>query len=147
VQRRRERVALQPAAAGGARLRLLFRAHVRVRLELVGEGVLLLEGGLVLADDHLELVFHRQRVAVPDHLRQLVAGVDVDQRERHVAEERLPRQPQQHRAVLADRPEHGELREARVRLAQQVHAAVLELIEVIDAARAARCGSDGRAHV
>jgi hypothetical protein len=71
VQRRRERVGLQPAAARGARLRLLLGAHVRVRLELVGEGVLLVEGRLVLADDHLQLVLHRQLVPVPDHLGSL----------------------------------------------------------------------------
>ena len=73
----------------------------------------------------------RQRVAVPDHLRQLVAGVDVNERERHVAEERLARQPQQHGRVLADRPQHAEAFEVPERLAEDENALLFELIEVI----------------
>ena len=115
---------------------LLLGAHVRVRLELVGEGVLLVERGLVLADDHLQLVLHRQLVAVPDHLRQLVVGVDVDQRERHVAEERLARQPQQDRRVLADRPQHAQALEVPEGLAEDEDALLFELVEVVHGAGA-----------
>ena len=73
-------------------------------------------------------------VAVLDHFRDLVRGVDVHERHRHVAEDAL-RASTEARAVLADGPEHGKLRKARVRLAQQMYAAVFQLVEMIDAAR------------
>ena len=60
-----------------------------------------LNGCGVLTDDHRQLVLHRELVAIFDHFRELVAGIDVHERERHVATKRLTRQPQQHGRVLA----------------------------------------------
>ena len=59
----------------------------------VGKGRLLVERLAVLADDEVQVPLERQAIAVLDHLRHLVGGVDVHQRDRHVAEERLARQP------------------------------------------------------
>jgi len=55
----------------------------------------------------------------------------MDEREGHVAEERFPGEPEHDRAVLADRPEHAQLLEVRVRFAEDVDAPVLELIEMV----------------
>src|SRR5258707_1188919 len=38
-----------------------------------------------------------------------VAGIDVHERKRNVAEEGFARQPEQHGRILADAPEHGEM--------------------------------------
>ena len=67
---------------------------------------------VVLPVDQVQVPLGREPVAVGDHLRDLERGVDVHERERHVPEERLARQPQQDRAVLADRPEHAQALEA-----------------------------------
>ena len=56
----------------------------------------------IAAHDHRELPFHGEPVAIRDHLGNLVRCVDVDQREGHMPEERLARQPQHDGAVLAD---------------------------------------------
>jgi hypothetical protein len=48
-----------------------------------------------------------------------------------VPEERLAREPQQDRAVLADRPEHSEIAERGIGFAQDVNAAVFQLIELV----------------
>ena len=77
----------------------------------------------------------RQPVPVLDHLGKLVVGVDVDERERHVAEERLARQPQQHGRVLADRPQHAEALEVAEGLAEDVNALLFQLIEVVHVRR------------
>src|SRR5690606_26729240 len=69
--------------------------------------------------------------AVLDHRGDLVAGVDMHQRDRDVAEERLAGQPEQHGAVLADRPQHGEALEVRVRFTKDVYTLVLELVEMV----------------
>src|SRR4029079_15514472 len=55
----------------------------------------------------------------------------VDQRERDMAEEGLARQPQQNRTVLADRPEHAEIAECRIRFTQDMDAAMFELIDLV----------------
>ena len=46
-------------------------------------------------------------------------------------EERLARQPQEDRAVLANRPQHAQARKRGIGLAQDVNAPVLQLIEVV----------------
>ena len=97
----------------------------------VGEGPLLLERLAVLAVDHGQIPLQRQPVPILDHLGNLERGVDVDQRDRHVAEERLAGEPEQDRAVLADRPQHPEVLEVGVRLPQDVHAPVFQLVEMI----------------
>ena len=88
-----------------------------------------LEHLLVLADDELELPLAAEPVAILDHARDLVGGVHVHQREGHVAEERLARQPQQHGRVLADAPQHGEVLKLVERLAQDVDALVFEFVQ------------------
>ena len=77
--------------------------------------------------------FHSRHepVAVLDHRRDLVGRVDVDEREGHVAEERLAREPQQDGRVLADAPEHREVVELVERLAQDVNRLILERVQVI----------------
>src|SRR5262249_52327630 len=86
---------------------------------------------VVAPDDHRELPLHREAVPVLDHLRDLVRRVDVHQREWHVAKKGLARQPQEYRAVFADRPEHAQLLEGGIRLSHDVDAARLELVEMI----------------
>ena len=60
-------------------------------------------------------------VGVPEciHFRHLLAGIDVDDRERHMPEEGLLGQPHQDVGVLADRPEHRQTVDAIERLAQE----------------------------
>ena len=97
----------------------------------VGEGALLPEGLLVLAVDQVQVPFRREPVPIPDHLRDLERGVDVHQGEGDVSQEGLPRQPEQDGAVLPDGPEHAQALEVGVGLPQDVHAAVLQLIQVV----------------
>ena len=88
----------------------------------VGVGLLLGQGPFVAAEDHVDLPLPGEAIAILDHLRDLVAGIDVYQRKRDMTEEGLPRQPEQDRAVLADRPEHHQLLEAAIGLAQDENA-------------------------
>ena len=48
-----------------------------------------------------------------------------------MTEERLARQPEQHRAVLADRPEHHQLLELPVCLAEDVYALCFQLVQLV----------------
>ena len=57
--------------------------------------------------------------------------VDVDEREGDVAVKRLAREPEKDRGVLADAPEHAEIAERGVSLAQDVHAFAFQFIEMI----------------
>ena len=113
------------------RLALERRAALEPRALAVGERLPGRQGLVVAAEDHVQLPLPGQAVAVLDHLRDLVLRVDVHQRQRHVPEEGLAGQPQQHRAVLADRPEHHELLELAIRLAQDVDALGFEFVEMI----------------
>ena len=80
-------------------------------------------------------------VAELDHLAELVGRVDVQQRERNRARiERLLRQPQQHRRVLADRVEHHRPLELGDHLAHDVDALGLERAQVVVAGRQGRRG-------
>ena len=118
-QRVLQRVRLQIAAAGQA-------VHVTV-----GEGLLRLQSFAVLAVDHVQLPFQREPVAILDHLGDLVVRVDVHQRQRNMAEEGFARQPEQHGAVLADRPQHAQVLEVAIGLTQDVYALGLEFFQVI----------------
>ena len=83
-------------------------------------------------------------IAELDHLAELVGGVDVQQRERDRARiERLLRQPQQHRRVLADRIEHHRPLELGDHLAHDVDALGLERREMVVAAGARRSAGRG----
>ena len=97
----------------------------------VGKRLLRVERLPVDPVDHRQLPLPRDPVAELDHFGNLVRGVDVDERERHVAEERLAREPEQDRAVLADRPQHAQVLELRVRLAKDEDALTLQLVEVV----------------
>ena len=70
-------------------------------------------------------------IAEGDHLAELPAGVDVQQRDRRRRRcERLQQQVQQHRAVLADRVQHHRVAELGRDLAQDVDALGFEAVEV-----------------
>jgi hypothetical protein len=84
----------------------------------------------VLSVHQRQVPLRRDAIAIGDHFRNLERGVDVDQWKRDMAEERFPRQPEKHCAVLADRPQHAEAFERRVRLSQHVNASVFELTEM-----------------
>lgn len=88
------------------------------------------ESFLVLADDEIQPPLAGEPVAVFDHRRNLVARVHVQERERHVAEESLAREPQQHGRILAHGPEHAEVVEVLVGFAKDVHTLVFELSKV-----------------
>src|SRR5205814_5247896 len=74
--------------------------------------------------------FGGEFVAIRDHFWNLERRVDVDERKRHVAEKRLPRQPQENRAVLPYRPEHAEILESCIGFSKNVHAPVFQLIQM-----------------
>ena len=72
-------------------------------------------------------------VAEVDHLAELVGRVDVQQRERdRSGMERLLRQAQEHRRVLADRIEHHRAFELGHHLAHDVDALGLEHAQVVE---------------
>ena len=76
-------------------------------------------------------VSRARAVAERDHLAELPAGVDVQQRDRRARRvEGLDQQVQQHRAVLADRIQHHRVAELGRDLAQDVDAFGLEAVEV-----------------
>jgi hypothetical protein len=125
--------AVAPARAAqriGERLRLQSAAAREPIHGALGKGSPSSQRLLVLPVDEREPPLGHEPIAIGDHLGDLVRRVDVHERERHMTAERLPRQPQHDRAVLADRPEHAELCEVGIRLAQEVHAAMLEGVEV-----------------
>ena len=66
---------------------------------------------------------------------KFLAGVDVQRRERHAAEEGLARQPDHHVGILPQRPQQRELFQPRERLPQNVDALRLELVEVVHRGR------------
>ena len=89
----------------------------------------MLERRFVLADDQLEVPFLHQAIAVFDHARDLVGGIHMDQREGDVPEERLARQPEQDRGILADAPQHRQTFKLVIRLAQDVDALILQFVQ------------------
>src|SRR5262249_54248929 len=119
VEHALEGVFLQRAAAFDAR-RASVGKHVAAR-----------EHFLVHADDEVEPPFAHQAIAVLDHGRDLECRVDVHERKRHVAEERLAREPEQYRRILADAPQHRRTLEPVESLADDVDALALERGEMI----------------
>ena len=105
-------VLLGLAFAGAAPRALIFRE---------GEDILTL-GALIAG----RLFGHA--IAVLDHRGNLVGRIDVDEREGHLAEESLARQPQHDRGVLADGPQHAEVSEVLPGLAQDVDALIFEVV-------------------
>ena len=82
-------------------------------------------------DLEIELPFLAEAVAERIHLGKFLAGVDMQRRERHPAEEGLARQPDHDVGILAQRPQQRQLLQPRERFAQNVDALRLELVEVI----------------
>ena len=86
-------------------------------------------------DLEVELPFLAVAIAERIHLRKFLAGVDMQRRERHAAEERLARQPDHHVGILAERPQQRELLQPREGFAQNVDALRLELVEMVHRGR------------
>ena len=84
-------------------------------------------------DQQLEVPLLAEALAKRIHLLELLAGVDVHDRERHVAEERLAGEPEHDVAVLAERPQDRDPVELGERLAQDVDALGLEAVQVVHA--------------
>lgn len=87
----------------------------------IGEGAFGCEGFEVGTDDHGEVHFANELVAVLDHLGDFEVGVDVDEGEGDVAEEGFAGEPEQDGGVFAHGPEHAEAFEVGVGLAQDVY--------------------------
>ncbi len=85
---------------------------------------------LIPAKDHIELPLSGEPVPITDHLGDLIICVNVNEGDRDVAEEGFTRQPQQDRAVLADRPEHADLLELTVGFTEEIYRFILELIDM-----------------
>ncbi len=88
--------------------------------------------GRALLHAQVEVPLVRDAVAKRIHLGQLHAGVELHDGHRHVAEKRLPHQPQQRGAVLAHRPQHAARRKEAVRVANDRDRVAFELVEVLD---------------
>src|SRR5438128_5421175 len=134
------RAFLVPANADDDGLELVLLDHLLQRLRLERRTAdqpaspvvhPLGERGRVLSDDQLEAQLAGEAIAILDHLGNLVARVDVDQRVRDVPEQRLARQPEQDRRVLPHRPQHGQPGDLGPGLAQDVQALVFERLEVV----------------
>src|SRR5437016_6292179 len=65
-----------------------------------------------------------------EHLGKFVGGVDVEDRERHPAEKRFSRQPDEHVRIFSHRPGHGNVLERVIRLAKNENTLVLEFVEM-----------------
>ena len=119
VERVGERLGFEPAAA------------LNARALPVRERFVVFKRFAVLTVDHVKTVLHGELVAVLDHFGNFIMCVDVDEREGDVAVKRLAREPEKDRGVLADAPEHAEIAERGVSLAQDVHAFAFQFIEMI----------------
>jgi hypothetical protein len=117
------------------RILLERRAALDARRPAIGIGPARGQDRLVAIHDQPQIPLPHHAVAKLDHLRNLVAGIDMHERERHVTEERLPGQPQQDRGVLTHAPEHREVGELRVGLPEHEHRLVFEARQVIGAVR------------
>src|SRR3989440_4153197 len=74
-----------------------------------------------------------------EHLRKFVSGVDVQNRKRHPAEERFPRQPDQHVRIFPHRPGHAHVLECVIRLAKNKNALALKRVEMCAFGAGAHC--------
>ena len=120
-----------PVEGVGQSLRLQETAALDSGDGAVRECLFAVQGLPVLAVHHVEPVLFGEPVAVLDHFRDLEMGVYVDEGERDVSVERLAGEPQQHRGVLPDGPEHAKVVESGVRLPQDVYALGFKLVEMI----------------
>ena len=85
----------------------------------------------IRVDDQFDAELLRHSIAILYHCRYLSERVNVNKRKRHVPEECLLRQPQQYGRVFSDRPQHSELAEFVVSLAENVNALRFELRQSI----------------
>ena len=86
-------------------------------------------------DLEIELPLLAEAIAERIHLRKFLAGVDVQGREGHAAEEGLARQPDHHVGIFPQRPQQRELFQPCERLAQNVDALRLEFVEMVHRGR------------
>src|SRR3954453_4974305 len=84
-------------------------------------------------DGQIEIPLLAVVIAEAIHLRKLLAGVDMEGRERQTAEEHLARQPDHDVGVLAERPQQVDLLEAAEGFAEDIDALGLELVEMVHA--------------
>ena len=119
-------VACERAVEAGGLARRRARRRRQARVHLVDR-----RAGL---DQQLQAPLLAVARAKIVHRLELLAGVDVQHRQRHVAEEGLLGQPQHDVAVLAERPQDRELVEFGVRLAQHVDALGFEAVEMVHGA-------------
>ena len=82
-------------------------------------------------DLEIEIPFLAEAIAERIHLRKFFAGVDVQRRKRHPAEEGLARQPDHHVGIFPQRPQQRELLQPRECFAQNVDALRLEFVEMV----------------
>jgi hypothetical protein len=82
-------------------------------------------------DLEIKIPFLAVAIAERVHLRKFLAGVDMQCRKRHAAEEGLARQPDHHVGIFSQRPQQRELLQPRKRLPQNVDALRLELVEMV----------------
>ena len=123
---------------------MLTREAPRITVGIIFTGMnvspTLSQCDIVTTDEHGQVQFACQAVAVGERLGNLKTRIDVHQGERHMAEERLARQPQEHRRILAHRPQHAEISEMTVRLAQDIHALLFQGSETIHQETPCQCG-------
>ncbi len=104
--------------------------NVDALLAAIVEGVQV-AGVFVFVDDQRGPDFLGKLIAKLVHLRELVAGVDVQQRERQFAGmKRLLGQAHHHGRVLADRVQHDRPLEFRGHFTHNVNALGLELLQM-----------------
>src|SRR5688500_7508751 len=108
--------------SSGKRLRFEQAAARYSVNRAIGKCALRCESLFVLPVDEIQSPLRHEPVAVADHFRNLVRGVDVDERERDMAEKGFPRKPEKNRAILSDRPQHPQLFEAGGCFSQYVNA-------------------------
>src|SRR6478752_7823318 len=84
-------------------------------------------------DAQIEIPLLAVVIAEAIHFRKLLAGVDMEGRERQAAEKRLACQPDHDVGVLAERPQQGDLLQTAKSLAEDVDALGLELVEMVHA--------------
>ena len=125
---------------------------VRVLAAAVGERRDVIGAALLVGvDDEVQMEFAGDAVPEGDHVAELPGGVHMQQREWQLAGvERLARQMQQHRRVLADGIQQHRALELRRHLADDVDALRFQLLEMCERVsrhadpRASEAGDAGR---
>jgi len=87
-----------------------------------------------VAHQQVQVPLFRIAVAELVHLLELLAGVDMDHRKRHMAAEGLLGQPDHDVRVLAQRPQHPGGVDARVGLAEDVNGLRFEFVQPLHGA-------------